>query len=272
MPSTDTLKPVEPNDKLLYIPHQNMDIDNIIRDAPGRIILSMPSSSTTQIKSAIRAVARCKRKLVPVGQGIKKGVNKVLRLQASASSRVRQRGSRRHSEVITLQTDRGIVISINEGNQLPPEKVVIVATGSQGEGSSALARIANGAHTDVQIMSNDTIVIVTMLTPDKIGPVEIMANKLIHLNATVTIYHSLPMSLPLPKVREDRPFLKSKKKRSSSKKTKTQRISSRKVVRMTYAELRPVLERRAADKTKPNRLSPEGPYGSWGLSIPREER
>lgn len=247
MSSARTLESVEPNDKLDYIPHQNIDVDNIMRDAPGRIILSMPSSATTQIKSAIRAAARCKRKLVPVGQGIKKGVNRVLAWQSPVTS-------------------NGIVIPISEEYRLPYEEVVIMATGSQGEETSALAQIANGTHPDVQIMPDDTVLIITTFTPDKIDPVETMANRLINLDAMVTIYHSLPVSPPLSKVT---------KKRSSRKKTKAKRsysIPPRKVVRMTYAELRPVLERRATDKTKPNRLSPEGPYGSWGLSIPREER
>ena len=53
MSSTRTLESVEPNGKLLYIPYQNLDIDSIMRDAPGRIILSMPSSATTRIKSQI---------------------------------------------------------------------------------------------------------------------------------------------------------------------------------------------------------------------------
>ena len=254
MPSADTLKPVEPNDKqLLYIPHQNMDIDNIIRDAPGRIILTTPSSAITQIKSVISAAVGTNKEVLLVGQAIKRGVKWTLSGWDSAPS-------------------PSIVKNISKSRQSSNENSIIMVSGSNGESTSVLAQIASGTHPGIQIMLDDTILIVTTLTPDKIGPVEMMANKLINLNAATTIYHSLPVPPPLPKVRKERTFLKFKKKRSSSKKTKTKGISPRKVVRMTYAELRPVLERRASDKTKPNRLSPEGPYGSWGLDIPPEER
>ena len=301
MPSAQTLKTVGPNYKPLYIPHQNMDVDNLMRDAPGRIILSMPSSATTQIKSAIRAAVRCKRKLVLVGQGIKKGVNRAL---TSYSPLIHER----------------IVIPISEEYRLPYEEVVIMATGSQGERTSALAQIANGTHSDVQIIPDDTVLIITTFAPDKTSSVELMANKLNNLNAKVVIYHSLPKSPALPRDRKKRPKrlrytkpvtprlpihtgmcypgcrcsrrlektilpqvskqgIKGKKKRASVTKKKKRQSSPTgpgKVMRKTYAELKDALEtlstQRTTGKNKSNRLSPEGPYGSWGLSIPREER
>jgi ribonuclease J len=51
------------------------------------------------------------------------------------------------------------IISLNEARQLPHNKVILMATGSQGEPTSALVRIANGEHQDIEIVPGDTVVI-----------------------------------------------------------------------------------------------------------------
>ena len=58
-----------------------------------------------------------------------------------------------------LDAPPGTLISVNEARQLPNERVVIVATGSQGEPTSALVRMANGEHQDIEIEPGDTVVI-----------------------------------------------------------------------------------------------------------------
>jgi ribonuclease J len=46
-----------------------------------------------------------------------------------------------------------------QARELPLDKIVIMATGSQGEPTSALVRIANGDHRDIEIVPGDTVVI-----------------------------------------------------------------------------------------------------------------
>ena len=48
---------------------------------------------------------------------------------------------------------------MSKARHLPLDEVVIVATGSQGEPTSALVRIANGRHNDIEVVPGDTVVI-----------------------------------------------------------------------------------------------------------------
>jgi ribonuclease J len=58
-----------------------------------------------------------------------------------------------------LDAPDGVVISMSQARHLPQEELVVVATGSQGEPTSALVRIANGRHNDIEIVPGDTVVI-----------------------------------------------------------------------------------------------------------------
>jgi len=64
-----------------------------------------------------------------------------------------------------LSTSPDVMATLKEIRELPPEKVVIMTTGSQGEPTSALVRIANRDHRDVNIMQGDTVVISATAIP-----------------------------------------------------------------------------------------------------------
>ena len=51
------------------------------------------------------------------------------------------------------------IIEIDQLKNYPPEKVVIISTGSQGESMAALSRMAQGIHKKISIMPTDTIIL-----------------------------------------------------------------------------------------------------------------
>jgi ribonuclease J len=58
-----------------------------------------------------------------------------------------------------LQASDGVLVRLSDTKDLPPERVVLVTTGSQGEPTSALSRISKGQHPEIQVTPGDTIVV-----------------------------------------------------------------------------------------------------------------
>ena len=115
-------------------------LDRAIRDAPGRVMVATFASLISRVQQVIWAAERYGRKVSIVGRSMVDNVN-----MAAAMG--------------YLTIPPGILCPINEARQLPPEQVVLVTTGSQGEPTSALVRIANRDHRSVRIIEGDTVII-----------------------------------------------------------------------------------------------------------------
>lgn len=70
---------------------------------------------------------------------------------------------------------------------LPPEKTVILATGTQGEPMSALTRIANGEHKQLSLRSGDTVIMSSRVIPGQRRAVSKVINQMYRQGAKV--YH-----------------------------------------------------------------------------------
>ena len=115
-------------------------LDRAIRDAPGRVMIATFASLISRIQQVINAAVRYDRKVTVVGRSMMNNVNMALNMGY-------------------LEAPEGAVVPLSAARRLPHEEVVIVATGSQGEPTSALVRIANGRHRDIEVVPGDTVVI-----------------------------------------------------------------------------------------------------------------
>ncbi len=115
-------------------------LEQIFRQAPGRVIVTCFASSLTRIKQVARAAAAVGRKIIFDGRGM---VN-IVRLAKTMGY---------------LNLAEEAEISLADSSLLPDSQLVIVATGSQGEPMSALARMAHGDHRQVSVKAGDTIII-----------------------------------------------------------------------------------------------------------------
>lgn len=115
-------------------------LDRAVGDAPGRVMVATFASLISRIQQVIDAAARHHRKVGIVGRSMADNVNMA-------------------AEMGYLSLPPGLLLSLNEIRGYPPEQVVLLTTGSQGEPTSALVRIANRDHRDVSVMEGDTVVI-----------------------------------------------------------------------------------------------------------------
>ena len=89
-----------------------------------------------------------------------------------------------------MHIPEGTLISVDELNQYPPEQVVLVTTGSQGEPLSALSRMASCSHRQVRVGPGDFIIISENPIPGNEKSVTKIVNGLLLLGAEV-IYESM---------------------------------------------------------------------------------
>lgn len=94
------------------------------------------------------------------------------------------------TELGYLDIPEGLVVDLDVINRYPPEKMVIITTGSQGEAMSALYRMAFSDHNKIVVGPNDFIIISASPIPGNEKTVSKMVNELMKLGAEV-VYEQL---------------------------------------------------------------------------------
>lgn len=115
-------------------------LERVIAESPGRVMVATFASLISRIQQVIDAAVRHDRKVTVVGRSMSNNVKMA-------------------SNMGYLNAPPGTIVSMNEARQLPHDRVIIMATGSQGEPTSALVRISNGEHRDIEVEPGDTVVI-----------------------------------------------------------------------------------------------------------------
>jgi ribonuclease J len=113
--------------------------DRVFRQAKGRIIVGTFASLISRIQQVLNAALRYDRQVTIAGYTM-----------SEYSKMAKKLGY--------LEVPPGVMVPIDQAMRLPPERLVILATGTQGEPSSALARMAVGHHRHIKIKPGDTIV------------------------------------------------------------------------------------------------------------------
>ena len=115
-------------------------LDRAMADASGRVIIATFASLISRIQQVITAAEKHDRKVAFVGRSMVANVNMA-------------------TEMGYLNARPDTIIPVREADDWPSNRVVLMTTGSQGEPTSALVRIANGESRDVELMAGDTVII-----------------------------------------------------------------------------------------------------------------
>jgi ribonuclease J len=115
-------------------------LTQILTNAEGRVIVATFASLIARVQQVIDAADITGRKVFVTGRSMMDNVQMA-----------RERGY--------LDFPREMTLNVNELKNTPAEDIVVITTGSQGEPTSALTRMANGDHQHVQIQPGDTVVL-----------------------------------------------------------------------------------------------------------------
>ena len=114
-------------------------LDRIMAEAPGRVIVATFSSLISRIQQVIDSATKYGRHVCIVGRSMSDTVRIAM-------------------ELGYLKAPDGVMLRIDQVRGLPREKLAFITTGSQGEPTSALVRMANRDHRQLHILRGDTVI------------------------------------------------------------------------------------------------------------------
>jgi len=126
-----------------YTPSEQVvgeSLDRIMATASGRVIVATFASLISRIQQVIDAAYRNGRRVFVTGRSMVDNVQMAL-------------------ELGYLSVPENVLTPIDQLSRMQPQKVAIMTTGSQGEPTSALVRMASRDHRHIQIARGDTVVI-----------------------------------------------------------------------------------------------------------------
>ncbi len=140
----------------------------VFNAARQRIIVSCFASHVHRVQQVMDTAAGNGRKVALVGR-----------------SMVRNMGVARELGYLRVPSvPGGLLVDLRDAEEMPPEQIVLISTGSQGEPMSALARMAGRDH-PIRIAEGDTVILASSLVPGNETAVSRIINDLTRLGARV---------------------------------------------------------------------------------------
>jgi len=142
------------------------NLDEIIKNAPGRVIAATFGSLISRIQQLINIAEKYGRKLAIDGYSMKTNVEIA-------------------KELGFIKVKRDTFIQIKDVNKYPPEKIIVACTGAQGEGEAVLMRIAHKEHRFVHIQKGDSVIFSSSVVPGNERSVSSLKDILMYQGARI---------------------------------------------------------------------------------------
>ena len=149
--------------------HQGLE--NLIKKISGRIIIAAFASHITRLAHVVKIAEAFGKKVALDGRSMKTNIEVAI-------------------EAGYLTPKKDTLISIDEAGNYPPNKVVVLMTGAQGEEFAALNRAANKSHAKFALQKGDTIVLSASVVPGNERAVQRMKDGLARQGVKVISYRT----------------------------------------------------------------------------------
>ena len=140
-------------------------IMSLVRKASGRVAITTFASHVDRLATAIRAARATGREVVLAGRAMRNTIEA--------------------ARLCGMLKDSGRLLDEEEFGYLPPDKVMLLCTGSQGEPRAAIARIAEDQHPHVALESGDLVIFSSKTIPGNEKEVGRVLNNLARLDIDV---------------------------------------------------------------------------------------
>lgn len=144
----------------------------ILEKAPGRVIVGTFASLLSRVRQVFDIAQDLGKKVAVDGYSMKTNVE-IAKLMGY------------------IKMKPGNLIDISQVDDYPPEKVVILCTGAQGEGRAVLMRIASDEHQHVKIEPRDTVIFSSSIIPGNERTVQRLKDTLYRKGAEVIHYQMM---------------------------------------------------------------------------------
>jgi len=124
--------------------HQGLE--NLLKKINGRIIIAAFASHITRLAHIVKTAEMLGKKIAIYGRSMKTNIEVAM-------------------EAGFFFPKKGTIIPLEEANNYPPNKIVVLMTGAQGEEFAALNRAANKSHTKFSLHKGDTIILSASIVP-----------------------------------------------------------------------------------------------------------
>lgn len=137
-------------------------ITEIVKGATGRVAITTFASHLDRIATAIRAARATGREVVIAGRAMRNTIEA--------------------ARLCGMLNDSGRLLDQEEFGYLPPDKVMLLCTGSQGEPRAAIARIAEDQHPHISLDPGDLVIFSSKTIPGNEKEVSRVLNNLARLD------------------------------------------------------------------------------------------
>lgn len=140
-------------------------LEQVVAESSGRVVITTFASNVARLTSIAKVAVATGRHLCLAGRGMHKVY------QAARAT--------------GYLTEFPELVEESDAGYLPPERVLICCTGSQGEANAALGRMANGHHPELTLEAGDRVIFSSKMIPGNEKEILALQNRLAQIDVEI---------------------------------------------------------------------------------------